>query len=86
MEIYQKEYIKGIESEYDKMNYSGWIHGQYMVSAIQTALSPKKCKYPNKPYCSKQEEENQIPQELKAEIQARKFEEWASIYNKKFQN
>lgn len=85
MEIYQKEYLRKIEDEYKKLDYFAWRNGSYMVSAIQVALNPKKIKYPEQPYYMQQEEKDEIPQELQAEIQAKKFEEWANTFNKRFQ-
>lgn len=85
MDMYQNEYLKSIETEYEKIDYIAWIHGEYMISAIQAALIPKKVKYPDEPYSIQQKNKNQIPQELQAEIQSRKFEEWANVFNKKFQ-
>ena len=79
MEMKQKAYIDSIEAEYDKINHSGWVHGQYIISAIQKALDPKKAKYPDKPF-DKNEEVQQNP-----EIQAMKFKDWADAHNKKFQ-
>lgn len=76
----QKEYLKSIEADYEKINYSAWLHGKYIISSIQMALNPKKAKYPENPF-GKEEETQQYP-----EIQARKFEDWASVFNKKFQN
>lgn len=84
MEMYQKEYRESIEEEFEKLDYSAWMYGQYMISAIQVALNPKKVKYPKHPY-GIQQEKTQLPKELQSEIQARKFEEWASVFNKKFE-
>jgi hypothetical protein len=80
MEIKQKEYLKAIEADYEKIDYTAWINGQYIISSIQTALDPKKAKYPDKPFGK---EENIIQQH--PEIQAKKFEDWANVYNKKFE-
>jgi len=85
MEIYQKEYLERIKDEYKKIDCIAWRHGFYIVPAVQAALSPKKVKYPEQPLSLKYEEKEKIPQELQAEIQARKFEEWANAFNKKFQ-
>jgi len=85
MEIYQKEYLERIKDEYNKIDYTAWKHGEYIVAAIQTALIPKKAKYPKQPFGMQQEEKEKIPQKLQAEIQARKFEEWASVFNQRFQ-
>jgi hypothetical protein len=81
MEIKQKEYLKSIEADYEKINYTAWTNGQYIISAIQKALDPKKAKYPDKPFGK--EDENTVQQN--PEIQARKFEDWANVFNKKFQ-
>jgi len=80
MEIYQKEYLAGIKSKYEFADFQAWKIGQYMVPAIQKALEPKKAKYPERPYSVEKSDEVQVP----PEIQARKFEDWANIFNKKF--
>lgn len=67
-----------IQKDYEKINYAGWVHGQYIIPAIQVALNPKKSKYPDKPHSNK-EDTQQFP-----EIQSRKFEDWANAWNKKF--
>jgi hypothetical protein len=55
MEMYQDNYVKQTKDEYDKINYSAWMHGQYIIPAIQVALDPKKAKYPKKPYNNQSE-------------------------------
>lgn len=79
MEMRQKEYIKNIEDEYEKINYSAWLHGQYMIPAIQVSLSPKTAKYPDSPFSNKEEVQSH------PEVQARQFEDWADAFNKKFE-
>lgn len=77
--IRRKEYIELLNDEYEKIEYAAWRHGQYVISAVQKALDPKKAKYPDRPF-GKNEETQQHP-----EIQARKFEDWANAFNKKFE-
>jgi hypothetical protein len=55
MEMYQANHIRRNKDEYDKINYTAWLQGSYIVRAVQTALYGKKAKYPDKPY-SKSEE------------------------------
>lgn len=80
MEIYQKEYLDGVKSKYDFADYQAWRIGTYMINSIQTALEPKKAKYPEQPYSMTKSDEVQAH----PEIQARKFEDWANAFNKKF--
>lgn len=80
MEIYQKEYLDGVKSRYEFADFQAWKIGQYMISAIQKALEPKKAKYPEQPYSMERSDEVQAS----PEIQARKFEDWANAFNKKF--
>ena len=79
MEIYQKEYLDGVKSRYEFADFQAWKIGQYMIPAIQKALEPKKAKYPERPYSLENDEVQMSP-----EIQARKFEDWANAFNKKF--
>ena len=82
MVIRQKEYLSEVKSRYDFADFQAWKHGEYMISAIQKALEPKKAKYPDSPHSmTKSEEVQTYP-----EIQARKFEDWANVFNKKFEN
>lgn len=80
MEMYQKEYLDGIKSKYEFADFQAWKQGEYMIAAIQMALEPKKAKYPDKPYSMSKSDELQTH----PEIQARKFEDWANAFNKKF--
>ena len=55
MKMYQEDYIQKNKDEYDKINYSGWLYGQYMIPAIQKVFFGKKAQYPKKPYSANDE-------------------------------
>lgn len=50
MEMYQKDYIEKSKEEYEKINYTAWLQGEYFICSIQKAFDPKKAKYPDKPF------------------------------------
>lgn len=55
--MYQEEELREVKEESYKMKLSAWTHGMYQISAIQTALNPKKAKYPEAPQFSASEEQ-----------------------------
>jgi hypothetical protein len=55
MKMYQEDYIQKNKDEYDKINYSGWLYGQYMIPAVQKVFFGKKAQYPKRPYLAKDE-------------------------------
>lgn len=78
MAIYQKEYEERLEFEAKEREFSAWLHGAYIVNAVQAALNPKEAPYPNNPFMnddSKDEHED-------SEISAIKFAEYAEAFNK----
>lgn len=58
MEIYQNEYIKKIQTEYERINYTAWLHGIYVRDAVNNVLRGYKAKYPRKPYSNQQVDDN----------------------------
>ncbi len=82
MEIRQKEYVSEIKSKYDFADFQAWKNGEYIISAIQKALDPKKAKYPESPYSIDKSETAQS----QPGIQARKFEDWANSFNRNFES
>ena len=80
MADYQSDYIRRIEDDYKRMDFAAWKHGEYMISAIAAALSPKKVKYPKCPHSVDSNDEAQ----QNITVQARKFEDWANVWNKNF--
>lgn len=82
MGIRQKEYLSEVKSRYNFADFQAWKQGEYMISAIQKALDPKKAKYPDTPYSMNKSEEVQTH----PEIQARKFEDWANSFNRNFES
>lgn len=60
-----------------------WLHGSYVRMAIASAFNPHKAPYPKDPYLSTQKVEGKGVKES-ASIQAKRFEEWANAFNKRF--
>lgn len=77
MAIYQKEYIKSKEEEYKFADYRAWLEGAYILRSVQSALSPKKIKYFEKPFGTQEEE---------ALSEEEKFLLWVEAYNQKFED
>lgn len=71
--MYQDAMRDNIEQQQKIMDYQAWLNGSYIVSAIQVALSPRKCKYPNEPYSTKKK--------LSGEEQ---FLDWIEVFNAGF--
>lgn len=62
-----------------------WRLGQYMTMAISSVLN-KSGKYPKKPIgFSEEDQSTEIDINLKAEISAKKFEDYMSVFNKRFE-
>ena len=90
---YQKVKLEDEEKELYKMKVSAWYHGIYQISAIQAALEPKKCHYPD---CPKYEDKDEDKVEKEDEENADLIEgddyssgdlaflNWISAYNRKF--
>lgn len=58
LKIYQEEELRKEKEESYKMKISAWINGVYQISAIQTALNPKKAKYPKAPTFDSDNQDN----------------------------
>lgn len=80
IEIYQESYIKSVKEKYEFADFRAWKHGEYMISAIQKAIEPKKATYPSQPFSRTEEQSVQS-----SEIQSLKFDDWAKAWNKKFE-
>lgn len=74
---FDEAYRLKIEDEYRKINYTAWLHGQYVMSAIGACLS-KDAKYPEKPL-EPSKEQNQ------SRSDAEGFEAWAIAFNMEFE-
>lgn len=86
MDIYQDVFIKNRKEEYDRIDYTSWLQGRYLMQAVGACFS-KKSQYPTQPYSYKNIEQNEnISDELRAEIAAKKFEAYAEVFNKKFES
>lgn len=86
MDIYQDVFIKNRKEEFEKIDYTAWLNGRYISEAIGSCFS-KKAKYPTQPYSYKNLEQNEnISDDLRAEIAAKKFEAFAEVFNKKFES
>lgn len=74
--MYQDVAKQNVERQYKLMDYQAWLNGSYIVNAVQTALSPRKAKYPKEPVSMKKvsDDNNQVAG----------FLNWVSEYNKKF--
>lgn len=71
MDIYQQEYIKKQKEQAKLMDYMAWLSGSYIINAVQTALMPKKARYPQSP------RSQEFP-ELSGE---ERFKEWVQEFN-----
>lgn len=69
--FFEAEKIKQ-EQKYKDINYTAWLNGMYVASAISACFS-KNTKYPEKPYEAKREEENWT--------HAERFGAWAIAFN-----
>lgn len=76
---FQDAYNQKMQDEADKINYSCWLMGQYMVCAIQKALEPKKSKYPDQPFGMQGNNGDED-----SDISAIKFGEFADAFNHAF--
>lgn len=70
LKLYQARY----EEQIDVMHMEGWIHGQYMLAAIETALDSKKNPYPKEPFMCVGKEESAFNPDEQAAIE---FGAWA---------
>lgn len=77
---FQNDYNQKMQAEADKMDYSCWLMGQYLVCAIQKALDPKKAKYPNQPFGMRSFDEDED-----SDISAIRFAEFVDVFNKAFE-
>lgn len=77
MNIYQDIYKKSLEEKQQLMDYEAWLHGQYQMASIGASLS-KKCKYPDRPFGMKQENNAAMSEEDK-------FMLWIDAFNRKYE-
>nr|WP_238725263.1 hypothetical protein [Diplocloster agilis]MBU9745736.1 hypothetical protein [Diplocloster agilis] len=59
------------------IDYTAWLHGAYILNAVQSALNPKKVKYPKSPINVKEKETPLSETE--------KFKLWVMEFNKRFE-
>ena len=62
------------------MDFQAWRNGMYIINAIQTAIDPKKVKYPKSPI-SEEVEKNSVDS---PDIAAIRFNDFVEIMNKDF--
>lgn len=77
MSIYQEEYNRRVEEKAKLIDETAWLNGMYVIHAVRTALSPKKAKYPDKPYMQQEKVEPLSEEE--------KFKLWVADFNKRFE-
>lgn len=75
--VYQNEYIQERDNEYKFADYRAWLQGAYILRAIQSALSPKKIKYFEKPMGTEEEKETLTEEE--------RFRLWVEAFNRQFE-
>lgn len=86
MDIYQEAYLQKKREEFEQIETMAWLNGRYVMSAVGACFS-KNAKYPELPQRNNNSEKNEgITDELRAEIAAKKFEAFAEVFNKKFEN
>lgn len=86
MDIYQEVFINERKDDFNKIDYASWFQGRYFMEAVNSCFN-KKAKYPTQPYSYKNlEQDGNVSNELRAEIAAKKFEAFAEVFNKKFEN
>lgn len=86
MDIYQKAYIQKKKEEFEQIETMAWLNGRYVMSAVGACFS-KNAKYPELPQRNNNSEKTEgISDDLRAEIAAKKFEAFAEVFNKKFEN
>lgn len=78
LEPYKKAFEK--RQEYD--NYLAWVQGLYIQNAVASIMS-KKVKYPKKPFGI--EEQNDLTEDETGATAAKKFEEYITVYNRRFE-
>lgn len=72
--ICYKNYEEMLQADYEKINYSSWLTGQYVMAAIGVFLD-KRNKYPDKPFELKEK-----GSEVQSDVE--KFGAWAVAFNK----
>jgi len=80
MKLYQDEYNRKLEERYRNMDRYAWTAGEYIISAVQKALDPKKAKYPKKPFMENREAEGST----ETEIAAINFNNFVNAFNQSF--
>lgn len=79
LNVYQKEYERKMQNEADMIDYSAWLHGLYVKSAISVFIN-KQNKYPAKPF--HELDKMDINQDVSPDKQAAiNFGNWAMAYN-----
>lgn len=79
LNVYQKEYERKKQEEVDMMDYSAWLHGLYVKSAISVFIS-KQNQYPENPLHKEDitDEQKNISLDKQAALD---FENWAMSFN-----
>lgn len=79
LNVYQKEYERKTQNEADMIDYSAWLHGLYVKSAISVFIN-KQNEYPAKPF--HELDKMDINQDVSPDKQAAiNFGNWAMAYN-----
>lgn len=79
LNVYQKEYERKMQNEADMTDYSAWLNGKYIKSAIAVFVN-KQNKYPDKPF--HELNKTDINQDASPDKQAAiNFGNWAMAYN-----
>lgn len=79
LNVYQKEYERKMQNEADMIDYSAWLHGLYVKSAISVFIN-KQNEYPAKPF--HELNKTDINQDVSPDKQAAiNFGNWAMAYN-----
>lgn len=79
LDVYQKEYERRKQDEVDMMDYSAWLNGKYIKSAIAVFIN-KQNEYPAKPFHELNETDRN--QDVSPDKQAAiNFGNWAMAFN-----
>lgn len=79
LDVYQKEYERRKQDEADMMDYSAWLNGKYIKSAIAVFIN-KQNEYPAKPF--HELNKTDINQDVSPDKQAAiNFGNWAMAFN-----
>lgn len=79
LNVYQKEYERKQQEEVDMMDYSAWLHGLYVKSAIAVFVN-KHNQYPEEPLykANIHDRQENVSADKRAALD---FENWAMAFN-----